>query len=286
MIGGMSWKVDRVEGTNIHPHREGAYAFYTNGTFRAVEAPLDLEVGLRYNHHSEFEGVVNPQLKLNLRPPLPRAKFSLSISNNIPSFTERYYQSTFIKGNPDLKMERAMNFVLSFPIHPFGSLKGDISGFLSLIRDRITGVKGDDGIVRYRNIGSASRKGVELAWGWRPTRSFSSTLSYTYLIARDETTGRYLPYSPKHRANLNFYFKGSRGWTLTLNTRYVGKRFSKTDNTESLSGYYLTDLRLARHWENLILYGEIKNLFDQDYEVLHGYPGPGRACRIGAEWGG
>jgi vitamin B12 transporter len=107
--------------------------------------------------------------------------------------------------------------------------------------------------------------------------------SYTYLIAKDEDTGKYLPNTPKHRLNLELQLNSFKDFSLGLSTIYQSKRFSDADNTEAIRGtYFRSDLRADYSLkEKIKLFFKITNLFNSDYNTMDGYPVTPRAWMIG-----
>ncbi|MHB1246188.1 MAG: TonB-dependent receptor family protein [Sulfuriferula sp.] len=134
----------------------------------------------------------------------------------------------------------------------------------------------------YSNVGSITSKGVELASTWHPTDRFNL---YTALTLNDSkfdqnyqassTTivysgGKTVPDSPQvmffadASYHLNGYFAG-------MNGKYVGKRYSTVDNTESAPGYEVFGLRAGYQTKNFHGLKDFKvqfnvdNLFDKSY---------------------
>ena len=69
-----------------------------------------------------------------------------------------------------------------------------------------------------------------------------------------------------------------------LDHRFVGERYLREDNTESLPAYRITSAALLARmtmagWK-LFAKGEVSNLFDSDYEVFRYYPMPKRNYRM------
>ncbi len=271
-----------VEGNNISSRDEEKYAIYAVKNIRLQKIPLSLDLGVRTNIYSAFPTVVNPQVQLDYEYRDLDINFSVSRSNNIPTFRQRYYESSFIIPNPGLKMETAINYNLSFSSRLKESLEGNISLFLNDITDRISYIR-EDSTATYRNIGSAARKGIETSIKWRPADTWQVKPSYTFLIARDEETKRYLTYSPKHRFALNLCYSPMRKLALGLDTKYCSKQFCAADNSRSVGGTYLRfDLRanyLLR--EKIKIFMKIANLFNHGYETMCDFPAAPRTWTMG-----
>jgi len=178
-------------------------------------------------------------------------------------------------------MNSICNYCISYS--PRKYLDMNVAFFFNDITDRITYVKkGKAG--RYENLGSVTRKGIESPVQWRPD-PWSVKGSYTFLIARDEETGRYLTRSPKHRVMADIQYKPFHNLSLGLYTKYVAKMFVKTDNSQWLDGYFVADFRAD--WtikEGFNLFFNLANIFDNDYEIDDGYPAAPITPTVGAKY--
>jgi len=63
---------------------------------------------------------------------------------------------------------------------------------------------------------------------------------------------------------------------LTLNTLYVSKQFSRSDNTETSPEYFTADFMAEYGFKMLSLFCRVKNIFDKNYYYVDGYPAPPR----------
>lgn len=280
---GTDLEIAHVEGNKIASHHEAKYAVYATKDIHFQSLPVNFGLGLRANFYSDFSAAINPQLRLTYRCDDFDIQFSVNRSNNIPTFHHRYYESSNTKPNPDLKMEETTNYNLTFSSQFKELLEGTLSFFLNDMRNRITYTH-EDTFGRYINVGSAVRKGIETTVKWKPSNAWQVKTSYTFLIARDEDTGKCLTYSPKHRLSFDFQLKPLEKLTVGLNTKYISKRFVNTDNTKSLHGLYLrSDLRGNYYLkEKVNLFFKIDNLFNRDYDNgSYGYPVTPRALKVG-----
>lgn len=280
---GLNGEIHKVKATAIGKHDENQFSVYGSEEFGLRDWPINLKVGLRLNEHSKFGSSYNPEIGLNYKKGKWEADIQVNRSSNIPTFRQRYYESTFSKGNPDLRTERATNYKVSVSRGIGNSFSWDIVAFYSLVEDGIASLKSLDGIYRYENIGSSSRKGTEAGFDWRITEWLGIDASYIYLLAKDENTGLFLPHKPKHTAKADMRIS-KRDWSLIFQGKYVSDSFVDMANTEVLDGYFLADGKLTYQLEKVNLFFEIDNIFDRDYEFHPGYPGAGRAYTAGISY--
>ncbi|PIP08313.1 MAG: hypothetical protein COX51_04680 [Syntrophobacteraceae bacterium CG23_combo_of_CG06-09_8_20_14_all_50_8] len=281
---GLNLEVAQVEGNKIKSHQEGKYGVYASKEIRPCFLPVKLGLGLRWNFYSEFDHALNPEVKVGYDWDSFGLQLSALKTNNTPTFLQRYYETSTTRPNPDLGMEEAMNYSLTFSYRQRGSFEGSLSLFYSEIEDRITYVREDGGIGSYENLGKVTRKGTELSIKWQPHSLLEIKPSYIYLVARDELTNNWLPVSPEHTFRLDLRYKPLQDLTLALYTKYVSKQYTRSDNKESVPGYFLADFRAEYYLKKVRVFLKIENLFDKDYYYGDGYPAPPLAWNAGLSY--
>jgi iron complex outermembrane receptor protein len=278
---GVSFELGRLSGNKIDSKQEEKYGIFGIKDIKFNAIPVTLTLGLRGNFYSEFNEAINPEVKVKFEKDFYSIQLSANKTNNIPTFLQRYNETSTTKPNPDLTMEKATNYSLSFFCQPAKSFSGNLSVFYNKITDRITYVRGDEGIGRYENLGKSSYKGVEVSFSLKPVDVFTVKPSYTYLIAKDDLTEKWLACKPKHKVKIDLICNPTENISLTLNTQYVSEQFSRSDNTESVPEYFTADLRAEYGFKMLSLFCRVKNIFDEDYYYGDGYPAPPRTWIAG-----
>ena len=213
----------------------------------------------------------------------------------VPMFNELYYVGY---GNPDLKPEDAWLTDLGVDFHRQVSrtwnLKAKVDGFYNILSNKITSAPTaeDPNIWLPYNIGKVRSIGLDLVTGadftygdWKGEMD----LRYSYQSAVDRTPdsysyGQQIPYIAKHTvtASVKASWKG-----YELNPRWVLKS-SRSDATGNLADWNTLDLTLSKTFK---LHGPLslginiaaKNLLDCRYELVSGYPMPGRSFIGGVE---
>lgn len=271
---GVSFELGQLSGNKIDSKQEEKYGIFGIKDIKFNEIPVTLTFGLRGNFYSEFNEAINPEIKVKFEKDLYGIQLCANKTNNIPTFLQRYNETSTTKPNPDLTMEKATNYSISFFCQPAKSFSGNFSVFYNKIIDRITYVRGDEGIGRYENFGESSYKGAEVSFSLKPVDIFTVKPSYTYLIAKDDLTGNWLTCKPKHKVKIDFICNPTKNFSLTLNTRYVSGQFSRSDNTESVPEYCTADLSAEYGFKILSIFCRVKNIFDKEYYYGDGYPAP------------
>ena len=213
----------------------------------------------------------------------------------VPMFNELYYVGY---GNPDLKPEDAWLTDLGVDFHRQVSrtwhLKAKVDGFYNILSNKITSAPTaeDPNIWLPYNIGKVRAIGLDLVTGadftygeWKGEMD----LRYSYQSAADRTPdsysyGQQIPYIAKHTvtASVKASWKG-----YELNPRWVLKS-GRNDATGNLADWNTLDLTLSKTFRlrgplSLGINIAAKNLLDCRYELVSGYPMPGRSFIGGVE---
>ena len=99
------------------------------------------------------------------------------------------------------------------------------------------------------------------------------------------TNDKQLIYTPRYTVNSNISF-GFKNTSLTYYHQYIGYRFTTSDNSQWLTPYHYTSLRLnlitvLRKETNVILFAACNNLFNINYSVVAGRYMPLKNFEIG-----
>ncbi len=267
------------EGSGLDPRDEQSLGLFL--LKRARHRDFSLRLGLRANLYSEFASVLNPELELAWQKGGVRLFASVAWSNNIPSFRRRYFSHSTLIPNPDLGMERSVNYGLGLSWRGSRGLGAEVSLFDNEIRDRITYVRGDSGVGQYQNLGETYLRGLDAAFSLRPFKWLEFNPSYTYLEARDRRTGLWLTSKPRHKIKADLILRPLPGIMLACHYTYSSQVFTRTDNRETGPAYHLVNLRGEYRWKRYRLFAELKNLLDQDYYYADGLPAPPRTWQLG-----
>ena len=213
----------------------------------------------------------------------------------VPMFNELYYVGY---GNPDLKPEDAWLTDLGVNFHRQVSrtwnLKAKVDGFYNILSNKITSAPTaeDPNIWLPYNIGKVRSIGLDLVTGADFTHGDwkgEMDLRYSYQSAVDRTPdsysyGQQIPYIAKHTvtASVKASWKG-----YELNPRWVLKS-GRNDATGNLADWNTLDVTISKTFRlrgplSLGINIAAKNLLDCRYELVSGYPMPGRSFIGGVE---
>ena len=195
-----------------------------------------------------------------------------------PTIQQRFEDSDFAKGNPDLQVETSRGFDAGIDQELFQGVL-TLSG--TYFANRIENLIALSGI-EFINIGEADIDGVELAATLRLATWITLIGAYTHLDAIDARTGLKLPRRPEDTVNLRLTLLPVDALKLWASTSFVGERFNRSDERELLDDYIRVDLggSYAVSTEAEIFL-RAENIFDAEYEEVKDFGTAGRSAYMG-----
>lgn len=239
-----------------------------------------------------------PQLKL-------RAQYAQAFMLPSADQLAADYQSFAgrVRGNPELLPESSATWEVGLDGEA-GGVRASLGYFATDYEDKIVIHYLADGSTTWTNLGEATLKGLEaeisadlgaplgLSWEIRPS------LGLTHLTTfRDESSGEDLLYTSATELATALVVGDGKDNFVRINARYTGSQ--EVQDWESagyptpvveLDPFTVVDLAASwRFYENAgsgawILRAELRNLGDEDYAYVKGYPMPGRSLFVGLRW--
>ncbi|MBU3678993.1 MAG: TonB-dependent receptor [Candidatus Kapabacteria bacterium] len=250
---------------------------------------LEIRAAARADVFSDVGVAVSPMLALRrsvLAGLSLRAGWSAGFRP--PTFNELYYLNY---GTQNLKPERSTMLDFGMVVEPWQWCSIDVSAYTSTIRELIVSVPVSPVITSAQNVGSATSQGAELVLR---VRSLDGRLvgqwSHTIQFMRDATSrsgldGTLIPYAvPELASALMQWDVGS--WFASAQWTYTGYRYALPGEQYEamLRPFAITSLqaglRIIGQGLRAQVMAQCDNLFDVSYQVVRGYPMPGRALRL------
>lgn len=213
-------------------------------------------------------------------------KANVGYSVKVPSFSQLYQPAhgsmDQVGGNPDLTEENIWSYDIGIE-HKFGKnsvfeaslFRTDNKNLIAYDRDK-------DMIYRPRNIYKAYRQGAELSLKYQGWENVSTDISYILQKTENRETDKELTYAPRHKFKLTLkYSLPDADTKIEAIFRAVSRHYGSLDNsnTQKLDAYHSADLKIIQPFTYKALSSEafvhFQNLFDNDFEVHHGYPDDG-----------
>ena len=213
-------------------------------------------------------------------------------SFRVPAFFDLYWpEDDYTKGNPNLLPEKSTDFDFGILVRKSGNqhLQFESTYFQNDFEDLILWKSDTDWKWAPFNVGQAKISGLENSILYRlPKNLVHFKVAYTSMKAIDNTSeseskDKRLIYRPDNKLDLSAGLQ-LKPFTANLSYSLVGERFTKDDNSKSISGYRLINGNIGSSFSvnNMTLDAklEVLNLLDKNIYVLEGYPIPGREFRF------
>ena len=174
----------------------------------------------------------------------------------------------------------------------------EISAYQNIVQDQIRWLPGSSGYWTPKNISRVRSRGLELSFQWahvsgrhkiRFSYTFGRAIKQKAETANDLTAGNQIPFLPQEQWGL-FAQTGWRRWRTGMLLRHTGFRYTDFSND---SNSILPSFTTGRIWlQGKMLLGKtaivpeviIENILNQSYQVLKGFPMPGRYVQIGCSF--
>ena len=256
--------------------------------------------------HERVEAGKQPSDKFRLTPSLAasvalpgyealRLRAMFKSTFRMPSFNDLYY---IRMGNTGLRPEKAneYNVGVTWSGRPFGFTKYlniTVDGYYNNVTDKIVAFPSTY-VWKMANFGKVHIHGIDatLATEIGVGRNVDLVLNGTYSFQKAEdrlkksaTYGKQLPYTPRHCGNASLLVKNpwvNVGYSLIMQ----GKRWSSPMNKSiyALDPFWehtvtLSHLFQFKGW-NMEVIATLRNITDEQYEIIQYYPMPGRSGEI------
>lgn len=180
-------------------------------------------------------------------------------------------------------------------------VSGSLGWFTTDFEDKIVTAQLADGAMSYVNLGNAAISGLEgalscdlgvpLHWAWEVRPFVDMTWLRRY---EDEATGEDLTYMSDLTLATGLNLANGAGFSGRVNVSYTGPQqvddWEETSARVELDSFVVTDMMLSYRFLHSVamgdftVRGELRNLFDEDYAYVKGYPMPGRSAWVGLRW--
>jgi outer membrane cobalamin receptor len=207
-----------------------------------------------------------------------------------PSMGDQFFQEGVgVRANPDLRAERTPSEVEATVSYSGSGWSLAAAAYRGNVRDLIVWLPD------FRYVWSPTNTDVRLsglnvsASGTLPGTGLSVDAAYdlarvTYdREARDDVQ---VAYRPRHSARLGARWL-HEAWSVSLGSRYVGRRYPVPNPVNALPGFWTTELGVRHDWTagvwriRAIL--NVDRLLDGTDTLIYAFPDPGRTVRAGME---
>ncbi|PTM60225.1 vitamin B12 transporter [Phreatobacter oligotrophus] len=191
-----------------------------------------------------------------------------------------------IYGNPNLQAETSLGFDAGIDQSILGG-RGTLS--VTAFTNRFSNLIEYNALTSsYFNVARAETRGVEMAASfvlWPDVVRMRA--GWTYLEAKDLTTGLTLARRPRNVGTLGFVVTPTPAWSIEPSMTYVSQRYSGSGETLRLNPYMRFDLRTSYQIDKTwTAFARVENLTNVRYEEVYNYGTAGRSFYAGlrANW--
>lgn len=208
---------------------------------------FDIVAGARYTYNSAFSSAFSPKISLMYKIKGFTFRGGVGTSYRAPSIKELYYdfdhQGMFwIYGNPDLKAENGLYSSVSAE-YTKGYFNISASPYYNKINNKITQydiLNTDKGRLEkhYKNVSSATLKGVDVSATYTFFRQLELKANYSYSHAIDNSTGAQLDGNMLHSGTTSLTWKGKIARS-PISIQFAGRvtsprQYSEMDSDDNL----------------------------------------------------
>ncbi len=297
LTGGYEFREDKINSTDILSHRRRSQSVFLQDQIKlpvpddGANSRLSLVPAFRLDKFTDRDVQFSPKIGFqfsyitNLQMVL---RGNWGSSYRIPSFNELYWPfDGYTEGNPALFPEESLGYDFGFLLYykRAGYWGLEVNYFKNSIDNLINWAQREDEVWTPKNISKATINGLETKLSYQGLGELINfSAQYGYLNAVDNSTKKnQLIYRPKHKADLKLNIRFSE-FNLFWFFQYVGKRFTSSDNTNSLDAYSLNNVGVL--WQHPLIGGtikvnlELRNIFDKQIQIIDGFPVSGREYRV------
>lgn len=284
-ICGFNYVKNINDSTNAAKHEYIVRAGYIDNKLNLFEK-LKIDFGIRIDDYSNFGTQANPSLSAlyNLHDNI-RLHGLISRSFRAPTFNDLYWPDQgWAKGNPELKPETGITFETGVNTDINDAINSSLTYYHNKFDELINWTE-VSGVWQPKNIGSAVIDGVEFENKVKILDNFEFDAGYTFLMARDEKTHKYLIYQPKHKADFSLTYKEINGFACQLKGEFTGQRFHDAEDTIKVKRFFVLGFNISKKFKSgITCFGSIDNVLGRKYQVIRGYPMPGFSMTGGVKF--
>lgn len=208
----------------------------------------------------------------------------LSRTTRFPTLKDRYsYKMGKAIPNPGLDPEHSWNYGIDYTANIGEDLKIQASVYQSKLSDviqQVDKVAQVNGVWRFQlqNSGDATFTGVEIFSEWHQANWLNTMLGYSYIDRRNDSNPNLVFIDvPQHKLSGYMQFILEKSTWVLFGGEYNSKRFSTSDGKYSAGPFAVFNFKANTNIvDALSIQASIENLFDRNYQVVEGYPEPGR----------
>lgn len=278
LLGGFNYVNNNNDSTSSAKHKYNVTAGYLENHLDLLENKLNLNLSARLDDYSNFGTEINPSISVSYKFN-DDIKFHGLISRSFraPTFNDLYWPDEgWARGNSSLQPEKGVTGELGIETKINKYLNCGLNYYHSDYNQLIQWSDNGSGVWQPMNVSSAVIDGIELGNKVYILNNLDLAVNYTYLIARDKDTHKYLVYQPKNKVDASLKFHDYNGLTIELRGQFTAHRFADAGNNTKVKDFFVFGLNVSKKFkQGFTCFGSIDNLLNRKYQVINDYPMPG-----------
>jgi outer membrane cobalamin receptor len=223
-------------------------------------------------------------------------KYSYSQSYNLPSFSALFWaDNLFSSGNADLKPEFSVQHELSLSGSAdlnYIKFKAGYTYYDKKLEDLIVWIKRTNGKYTPENFKEGRIRGHEISAG---VDIFSGKMkldvSYSHMNAKQFTDNsvtddKYVIYKPVETFSASISCDHN-DFKASFRAKYNGRMYLNESNSIDIYPFWLYGASVSKNFRTekiqIKIFADCDNILDEQYQVIYGYPMPGRKIESGIE---
>jgi len=223
-------------------------------------------------------------------------KYSYSQSYNLPSFSALFWaDNLFSSGNADLKPEFSVQHEISLSGSAdlnYIKFKAGYTYYDKKLEDLIVWIKRTNGKYTPENFKEGRITGHELSAGADILDGkLMLDASYSRMNAKQYTDnpvtdGKYVIYKPVETFSASISCDHN-DYKASFRAKYNGRMYLNESNSIDIYPFWLYGASVSRNFKiekiQINIFADCDNILDEQYQVIYGYPMPGRKIESGIE---
>ncbi|MFA6271463.1 MAG: TonB-dependent receptor, partial [Candidatus Paceibacterota bacterium] len=179
------------------------------------------------------------------------------------------------KGNPSLQPEIGTSAEVGITSEVNRYFETGLTYYRNYYKDLIQWAS-DGSVWMPSNVSCALINGIEWENRFLLSEDIEINVGYTYQIAKDTDTHKFLIYQPEHKTDFSIKHHNVFGCAIALRGGWNGLRYDNASNTTKMDGFFTLGFSASRKLaRGTTFYLNIDNALNKKYQSVLGYPMPG-----------
>ncbi len=280
LIGGIFNNLAIANGSNLVSKTTNVFEAFSLLHYRA-NSKIKTNISIRKGFSSiykipfiyAFDGKIDFSKKIHL-------KINHNTNYRLPTFNDLYWNPG---GNPNLKPEFSTSSEINLHVNT-KNIDFNIGSYFTKSKNLIQWQPVTNTFWKPFNIQNVEIFGSEFQATYKTKikqNLFKLNTQLSYTISKDTALDKELIYTPNILATNSITYQYN-SWFLFVNQRYNGKVYTTSSNTNTVSDYFLYNLKLSKTIKkyNINITLKWNNIFNKEYQIIAFRPMPNQNFEV------